>query len=253
VVRRGRGWLRFEPTPRTGCASPRLHAGRAGARRPGGRAGDAVAAPLPRPRTGPINPDGSTALEGAVSTRRAVRRRRRGRAPRWLGGSSCWRCSSVALVPLARALRRRLRWRARHPAVAWHQVQDDALDVGHRWDPSESRGRPPRACRPRGRCRRGGGGARPARHGDRALALRPAGAAEQGVVGRRAAGRQRTVCGRPCWPAQPLASGGTPACCRSRRSVGRLERRRSRGGLLDRVDDGFAAVGRRLHRRSRQA
>lgn len=44
----------------------------------------------------------------------------------------------AALPALAHAVRRRRRWRVGGPLVAWRQVQDDAIDVRHRWRAADS-------------------------------------------------------------------------------------------------------------------
>ena len=44
----------------------------------------------------------------------------------------------AALPALAHAVRRRRRWRVGGPLVAWRQVQDDAIDVRHRWHAADS-------------------------------------------------------------------------------------------------------------------
>jgi hypothetical protein len=44
----------------------------------------------------------------------------------------------LAVAPAVAALRRRRRWAAPGPDVAWAQVREDAVDVGHRWRPADS-------------------------------------------------------------------------------------------------------------------
>jgi transglutaminase-like putative cysteine protease len=253
----GQGWLRFEPTPRGEQVST------PGYTQPEPAQSDttdspqvptaAPAAPL-GPDGQPLSPDGSTGLEGGGldPSAGAATEDTAASLLRWVALVAA-AVLAVCLVPLAlSALRRRLRWRSPSPAVAWHQVQDDALDVGYRWDRTQS----PRAAAVRLRSDRALGPeaaealdrlahaterARYARPGDDA----PSGEALRADVGRVRAALRAGATSQQRWTARLLPS-----------STARWATSTAGGAvadLLDRLDDGFAAVGRRLHRRPRRA
>lgn len=135
----GAGWVRFEPTPRDAQVTtpsytqPPVDQAVADVAEP---AADAPADPL-----GPVAPAapsrGDRDEELAVSVRRG-------------GGAGISRGTRVTLsaaaalvvvlaLPLLLAtMRRRRRWSTPGPLVAWAQVRDDAMDVGHMWRPSDS-------------------------------------------------------------------------------------------------------------------
>ena len=150
----------------------------------------------------------------------------------------------LALLPgLLHAVRSRRRWRSPGPLVAWQQVVDDGVDVGHTWRPADS----PRAAAVHL------AGTRTLAEPARAALLRLAVAAEQtryartpvtAVDGLRAdAGTVRSalLAGAPArvrWQARLLPTSTL------RWASSELGTRVA--DLLDLLDDGWAAVRRRL-------
>ena len=141
----GAGWVRFEPTPRrdgqTAIPSYALPAD----------ADPALSAPtgpeLPEPEaSGDPATDGSSGDTGRLEPEGGA-----GATAGTESGSGGARVPVLALVALIgalavaatpwllHALRRRARWRHGGDAlVAWRQVEDDAVDVGHAWLPVDS-------------------------------------------------------------------------------------------------------------------
>jgi hypothetical protein len=253
----GSGWVRFEPTPRSDQISVPSYAranadGGTGAG-VGGLAAQPSASPSAGPRSSglsPLNGRPEDDLTGALGATAKPSRSRF--ASLWLPGL----VALVVLVFVPRVLhfvRRRRRWRSAGPLVAWQQVCDESVDLGHRWRPVDS----PRA-------------------GAAHLAQRYAfDAATRDALGRLAGGAERARYARDG------ATGGNPAALRAdvalvrsalRRAVSRKLRWRAwllptstlrwaSSGLgtfvadgLDRFDDAWSALGRRLRPRGfRQA
>jgi hypothetical protein len=141
----GAGWVRFEPTPRgddqtvvpgyavTGAPGPAVDntddplspdAADPGAQ---GTETDAVQGKLDRldPETG-LPVDTEEPAEDGTSL-----------PSLWLVGLVA--ALLLAVLPvLLHALRGRRRWAAPGPLVAWQQLHDDAIDVGHTWRPADS-------------------------------------------------------------------------------------------------------------------
>ena len=134
----GAGWIRFEPTPRAeqvtvpGYTQPPADV-------PATEGPDPSAAPAPTASASaaPADPnavdrgddfaDAAGAGAGGLS-RRAV-----------LGLVALAVVLVLAALPTALTwLRRRRRWAEPGPLVAWAQVRDDAVDVGHQWRPADS-------------------------------------------------------------------------------------------------------------------
>jgi transglutaminase-like putative cysteine protease len=138
----GAGWVRFEPTPRSDQISVPAYA-RANA---DGSTDPGTGGPSPAPsasassRPGaaglsPLNGRPEDDLTGALGATTKPSRSRF--AALWLPGL----IALVVLLFVPRVLhlvRRRRRWRSAGPLVAWQQVCDDALDLGHRWRPVDS-------------------------------------------------------------------------------------------------------------------
>ncbi len=134
----GAGWIRFEPTPRAdqvtvpGYTQPPTDV-------PASEGPDPSAAPVPSATASaaPADPNAVDRGDDFANTGGAD-----------AGGLS--RGAVIALAVLGVALlllalptaltwlRRRRRWAAPGPLVAWSQVRDDAVDVGHRWRPADS-------------------------------------------------------------------------------------------------------------------
>jgi transglutaminase-like putative cysteine protease len=252
------GWVRFEPTPRSEQVTVPDYT-RPPVDLPAGDPQAAAPTPTDTPSAGPggepLSPDGRTPLEGDAGTAAPV------------GGPADdgSRRGAVALVLLAvlallllpralAALRRRRRWADPSPAVAWAQVHDDAVDVGHRWRTTDS----PRAA---------------AAH---LLASRPLPAPAAEALHRLAACAERDRYARPSAAqdeasvpalqadAQRVRAGLLSAAGPRQRWAARLlpasTLRWATSGLgalvadgLDRVDDTLAAIGRRLPGRPRRA
>ncbi|TAL13130.1 MAG: transglutaminase domain-containing protein [Frankiales bacterium] len=134
----GAGWIRFEPTPRAeqvtvpGYTQPPADV-------PETDGPDPSAAPVPSATTSaaPANPnavDRGDDIAGAGGA--GPGGLSRGALATLVGGGL-----AVLLLVLPTALtwlRRRRRWSVPGPLVAWSQVRDDAVDVGHRWRPADS-------------------------------------------------------------------------------------------------------------------
>lgn len=140
------GWIRFEPTPRgalvstpgytvppvttpgasaPGSAAPTDTTTQPGtATDPGQTARDPGGSPQDRFASGPVG-DGAPPPPSAAA-----------RAAPWLGVLAAL---AVLASPAGLAgWRRRRRWAQPGPLAAWEQVQEDAADVGHRWQPADS-------------------------------------------------------------------------------------------------------------------
>lgn len=134
----GAGWIRFEPTPRAEQVSVPDYT-RPPADVPATAGPDPSAAPVP-----------STPASAAPADPNAVDRGDDLASAGGAGDAGLSRRALVGLVVLAVVLvllalptaltwlRRRRRWSGPGPLVAWSQVRDDAVDVGHRWRPADS-------------------------------------------------------------------------------------------------------------------
>ena len=134
----GAGWVRFEPTPRSGEVSVPDYT-------LAPSADDPSAAPSAAPSVAPAVPQtGSSA--GPTSADRADDG---GLGAAGTGaGDDGGPSRLLLLVPavlallavpaLLAAVRRRRRWRSPGALVAWAAVHDDAVDVGHRWRSADS-------------------------------------------------------------------------------------------------------------------
>ena len=156
----GVGWVRFEPTPAQSTAVVPAYSvapvGGVGARSDSGVPATAprVAGPSPR-QLGDQAPAGRGAggtVVGTAPARRPVS-----------GTSLLWTVVPIGLLlllvspALLSGVRRRRRWARPDALAAWEQLEEDAVDVGHHWDRTQSprpaairlaRGRrlPPPAC-----------------------------------------------------------------------------------------------------------
>jgi len=146
----GVGWLRFEPTPSVNGIRPPAY----GSGTPGGNQNDTgVAQPSASPgvdQAGPESPLERKERQEAAAAARAGLARDGRTAPVaapvedgpavpvrgiLLGGGLLL---LLALPALTHVLRRRARWRTPDAGVAWEQLRDDAVDVGHGWSDAES-------------------------------------------------------------------------------------------------------------------
>jgi hypothetical protein len=133
------GWVRFEPTPRDddvrvdvpeySVAAPLQDAAATDSTEP-------LAAPAAPPPPGDADPDllDRATDDGASMPQDSQLQQ---------GVSRWWLALPAAIVLFAlpsalAAVRRRQAWRCPDAHVAWRFVQDDAVDVGHRWQPAES-------------------------------------------------------------------------------------------------------------------
>ncbi|MCW2545292.1 MAG: transglutaminase domain protein [Frankiales bacterium] len=144
----GTGWVRFEPTPgESGSTVPDYTL-----------AGQALPAPGQSPGTATPTPSASSTARGAIpeedllGNQNGSASAKNGSGSRWL----VWSLVAVALIAAAAApglltvLRRRRRWRRPDPLIAWEQLREDAGDIGHVWQSSDS----PRAAAARLRAQR---------------------------------------------------------------------------------------------------
>jgi transglutaminase-like putative cysteine protease len=252
----GAGWVRFEPTPRgDGQTSVPAYAQADN----NGVAGPGFGGPSPTPSSSadgatgnpslsPLNGRPEDDLTGALGPTQTTQRSRL--ASLWLPGL----IALVVLFFLPRVLhevRRRRRWRSAGPLVAWQQVCDDGLDLGHRWRPVDS----PRAA---------------AAHlahryafdaGPRHALERVAGAAERARYARDAGGSADTSLREDAGLVRSALRAGVPRKTRWRAwLLPSSTLRWAASGLgtlvadgLDRFDDAWSAIGQRLRpRRFRQ-
>ena len=133
----GAGWVRFEPTPRDDdvrtdppeySLEPPLQEAETDRTLPSA----AAAAPAPAGGAGPDQ--GDRAADDASGSQGPQLEQE---VSRW------WLAAPAPVVLLAlpaalAAARRRRAWRSPDAHVAWRCVQDDAVDVGHRWHPADS-------------------------------------------------------------------------------------------------------------------
>jgi transglutaminase-like putative cysteine protease len=137
----GHGWVRFEPTPRSEqVTTPDYTVPPA----PGDEPDPSVPeTPTEAPATpgDPLDPGASGDNQRQLDEIGAVG------AVDEQGGAGGWLraglivvvvAALLAVAPAVAALRRRRRWAAPGPDVAWAQVREDAVDVGHRWRPADS-------------------------------------------------------------------------------------------------------------------
>lgn len=135
------GWLRFEPTPRSGVTVVPAYA-RPQADPVPGPGGDLTVVPAPTGSAGPdgknldrLDPRGQGTEPAALPA---------GNTPGGTGWPSARRSALVLALlclPLPALLARARRRRRLHhatPASAWAQLADDAADLGHRWTTAES-------------------------------------------------------------------------------------------------------------------
>jgi transglutaminase-like putative cysteine protease len=249
----GAGWVRFEPTPAGNrtvvpaysteaadlpASTDSLGTGGVpigpGEEQLGGSAGG----PTEKlDRLDPAAPEVVAAPEAATSD----------------GGPSPWLLLPIGLLllavapALAHAARRRARWSSPGPLTGWQQVQEDAVDIGHRWRGSDS----PRAAAARLAASAGlAGPAVEALHrlavaAERERYARP-GSAGDGTGLRADAGTvRRALLASAPGRLRARALLAPPATLRwmAHASGERV------ADALDRVDDAVSAVSRRLHRR----
>ena len=135
----GAGWVRFEPTPRSG--------------QDGVDVPDYTVAPAEEDPAAPSSAAPSAApAQPAPGTSAAPSAVDRGADPGLTGlsgdqvddGPSPWWLTVpavlavLAMPAVLAAVRRRRRWRSPDALAAWASVTDDAVDVGHRWRPADS-------------------------------------------------------------------------------------------------------------------
>lgn len=135
----GAGWVRFEPTPRTGRVITPGYTDPQAADvpepvQPSAPASVQPAAPAPTTPAGPQG--GGRDLEDPLAGTTPTSSGRSLSVGRVLLGLTV--VAVLALPALLAALRRRARWRDPGPRTAWEQVLEDAADVGHRADPAHS-------------------------------------------------------------------------------------------------------------------
>ena len=240
---RGAGWVRFEPTPRGGQVDvpdysiPPVEDEDASTASAAPSAAPAV--PAPAGSAAPSAADGGL-QEG--STDAAGGQLDEGLSP-WLltlPGAALL----LAAPALLAAVRRARRWRSPDAVGAWASVQDDAVDVGHRWRPTDS----PRAA---------------ARH---LLSVRPLPEDAAAALGRLAAAAERARYARSSAPSEvpvlrqdasrvraALRSAATPRERWTARLAPPSTLQWATGGLgtavadlLDRVDVLISTLGTRL-------
>ncbi|MFN2521952.1 MAG: transglutaminaseTgpA domain-containing protein [Mycobacteriales bacterium] len=249
----GAGWVRFEPTPRTdGRATVPEYAS---AEAIGGPAEDGPAGPDPE-----LGPTADNPNDGGLSDKLnnvdAVPPTSSGTGAEAdepaSAGLPVGLLALVALLLLAalpwllHGVRSRRRWGTAGPLVAWSQVCDDAVDAGHRWRAADS----PRAAAEHLTLTRGIAGApresleRIALAAERARYARDGGGADAALRADAARVREALLAGlspRARWRARLLP----PSTLRWATSSG--------GTLvadgLDRFDDGWASMRRRLRMR----
>ncbi|MDT7538955.1 MAG: hypothetical protein QOI82_2540 [Actinomycetota bacterium] len=142
----GVGWVRFEPTPRrdgqTSVPQYALPAGAATGDNSGALGGPDVApkgdpsaaqddTPLGK-KLDRLDPAVAPSDPGAAGARVHSSHRSLG----LLVGLAL--LVLIAMPRLLHLLRRRRRWHTGGAVAGWQQVQDDALDIGHRWRPADS-------------------------------------------------------------------------------------------------------------------
>ena len=134
----GAGWVRFEPTPRDDdvriaapeySLEPPLQEAETDSTEP------SAPATAPPPAGGADGGQLDRATEDGASTPQSSQLDQ--------GVSRWWLALPAAVVLLAlpsalAAVRRRRAWRSLDAHVAWRSIQDDAVDVGHRWRPPDS-------------------------------------------------------------------------------------------------------------------
>ncbi len=132
----GVGWVRFEPTPRTGADTPAYSTPQVEA----GPTAGPTASPstIPVPQTGP---DGGP--ESADRADREALPEVGGAAGTGGGPPRSLLAAPLLLLVLAApallsAFRRRRQWRSADAYAAWAVLRDDAVDVGHRWRPADT-------------------------------------------------------------------------------------------------------------------
>ena len=140
----GAGWVRFEPTPRsdnqavvpdyTLAAGAGAAAG--GEQDPLAPKGDTADTASPQDalanKLDRLDPDPAPPAPVAQPTSSGS-----ALPPLWLVGLAL--AAVLALLPsVLHVLRNRRRWATPGPLAAWRQVHDDAVDVGHEWRPQDS-------------------------------------------------------------------------------------------------------------------
>ena len=139
----GLGWTRFEPTPalaRTvvpqySVPAPIPGDGQLPSAQPS-------TAPAPTSSSAPSGKDPDKLLGNQADAPSGVAATNKG-SGRPVGAAISLLVVALVLVlgalpALTRAVRRRRRWRVPGPLVAWRQVEDDAVDVRHRWRAADS-------------------------------------------------------------------------------------------------------------------
>ena len=138
----GAGWVRFEPTPRGAFVNVPDYAlppAELPAETPQTPAETPTDLPSSGPDGGPLSPDGRTPLEGGGADAAPVGESSDGGSGIGLAALVVLAVPATLLLPLGvAALRRRRRWNEPTPSVAWAQVHDDAVDLGHRWRATDS-------------------------------------------------------------------------------------------------------------------
>ena len=250
----GAGWIRFEPTPRSGVTSvPAYAQPQTGSTIPG--EGVDSAAPTGSPRVAgkdldlALEPRGQQGQPAALPVPPPVSDR----------GLPSLRETSVVLALLCLSLpallalaRRQRRLRAPTPLAGWAQVVDDAADLGHRFRAAES----PRASATRlgaayafdgpavQALRRLALGAEQARYGRPATDQRRSDAADRGLVDDVAT--VRTALRRGAGPAQRIRALLLPPATVRWLGAGIGSRV---ADLLDSVDEAVTGLGRAVRRR----
>lgn len=135
----GAGWVRFEPTPRDAQVTTPAYT-----QPPVDQPVTDVAEPAPgaQPEAlAPSAPSNPGAVDrgddlGASAGRGDDGGMSRGSLAALI--AAAWLVVLLALPPLLATARRRHRWSSPGPLVAWAQVRDDAMDVGHVWRSTDS-------------------------------------------------------------------------------------------------------------------
>ena len=131
------GWVRFEPTPRREQVSTPGYSTPAPEEVPAGEGPLPTGLPAPVPGSAAERPQSQTESQGRAADQPAE--------DRGISAGRVWPAlvavavlAAAAAPSAAAAVRRRRRWRAPDPAIAWEQLREDAVDLGHQWRPADS-------------------------------------------------------------------------------------------------------------------